>query len=205
MGMNDHKKTIEALIFASDFPLSEKKIAEILEDVTEDDVTEILIELRKEFQELDRGFLLEKVAGGYEFITRKEYAGIINRLMAGRRKNRLSRAGLETLALIAYNQPITRLDIEKVRGVDSGGPLRTLLERKLISIAGREKTPGRPLIYKTTDEFLRYLGLDSMDDLPKTEEIEDILRDDKIREKLEIEQLSLEGGDSGKEEMRQDN
>ncbi|MCP4728180.1 MAG: SMC-Scp complex subunit ScpB [bacterium] len=203
--MNDHKRAIEALIFASDFPLSEKKIAEIIGGIDEKDAAEIIAELQKEFQELDRGFLLDRSAGGYEFVTRKEYSGIINRLMAGRRKNRLSRAGLETMALIAYNQPITRVDIEKVRGVDSGGPLRTLLERKLISIAGREKAPGRPLIYKTTDDFLRYLGLDSVSDLPKTEEIEDILRDDKIRENLEIEQLSVESGDSGEEEVRPDN
>ncbi len=203
--MNDHKKTIEALIFASDFPLSEKKIAEIVGDLNENDAGGIIKEIQQEFKELDRGFLLEKVAGGYEFITRKEYSGIINRLMAGRRKNRLSRAALETLALIAYNQPITRVDIDKVRGVDSGGPLRTLLERKLISIAGREKAPGRPLIYKTTDDFLRYLGLDSIDELPKTEEIEDILQNDKISEELEIEQLSVESGDSGEEEVRQDN
>ncbi len=202
MGKTDIKRIIEALIFASDFPLSLEKIGEILGDISQNDLVELVEEIQAEYEQMERGFVLDKVAGGYEFVTKSELSGFVNKLLAGRRKNRMSRAGLETIAIIAYHQPITRGDVEKTRGVDCGGPIRTLLERKLIGIAGREKVPGRPLIYITTDEFLRYFGIVDLNDLPKMEEIEEILKNDRDKESVKIEQLSIKSGNSGQEKMQ---
>ncbi|KPK87076.1 hypothetical protein AMJ80_12650 [bacterium SM23_31] len=202
MANNDRKHIVEALLFASDFPLSVKKISEIIEDITEEDAAEIVRDLRTEYENLERGFILRHVAGGYEFVTRPEFAVWVKKLQAERRRSRLSRAGLEITAIVAYRQPVNRADIEKVRGVDSGGPLRTLLERNLIKIAGREKAPGRPLLYKTTDEFLRFFGINSLSDLPQLEEIEDIIQHDAKETGMAIEQLHVAGGNSGAEEMR---
>jgi len=199
---NGNKQVIEALIFASDFPLSVKKICQIIEDVTEEEAEELIEELRKNYTNAEHGFFLQKTAGGYEFVTRAEYRVWINRLMAGRRKNRLSRAALETAAIIAYHQPVTRAGIEKIRGVDSGGTLRTLLDRSLITITGREKAPGRPLIYKTSEEFLRYFGIDSVIDLPRLEEIEEIIHHGGEQTGVSFEQLSFESGDSLPEEVQ---
>jgi len=190
------------LIFASDFPLSLRKISQIIDDLSEAEAGEIVEELREDYTAMNHGFFLQKVAEGYEFVTRPEMSVWIQRLMAGRRKHRLSRAGLETVSIIAYNQPVTRAEIEKIRGVDCGGPLRTLLERNLIVIAGREKLPGRPLIYKTSAEFLRYFGIDSLSDLPRLEEIEEIIHYGGEQPSGTLEQLSIEGGSSSPEEMR---
>jgi len=203
MANNDSKQIIEALIFASDFPLSVKKICQIADDLSESDIEEIITELKSEYENHNRGFYLKKTAGGYEFVSRPEYSIWVSRLMAGRRKNRLSRAALETVAIIAYHQPVTGVEVERIRGVDCSGPLRTLLERSLIEIAGREKAPGRPIIYRTSDDFLRYFGVDTVKDLPRLEEIEEIIHYESEQADLTVEQLSLESGDSGKEEERQ--
>ena len=202
MPESDRKQTIEALIFASDFPLSVTKICGIIDDLAEEGAAEIIRELQTEYERYDRGFTLRETAGGYEFVTQPEHAVWVRKLLAERRRMRLSRAGLETAAIIAYRQPVTRADVEKIRGVDSGGPLRTLLERKLIKIAGREKTPGRPIIYTTSEEFLRYFGVNSLADLPQLEEIQDIIHQDRPTASISREQLSLAGGDTGSEVMR---
>jgi len=201
MANDDHKHTVEALLFASDFPLSIKKISEIIDDMTEEEAAEIVQGLQSEYENLGRGFILRHVAGGYEFVTKPDYAVWIKKLQAERRRTRLSHAGLEITAIIAYRQPVNRADIEKIRGVDSGGALRTLLERNLIKIAGRVESPGRPLIYKTTDEFLRFFGVNSLSDLPQLEEIEDIIQHGAKETGIAIEQLPIASGDSGSEEM----
>ena len=198
---NGYKQIIEALIFASDFPISVKKICQIIDDASEDEIMELINELISEYEKIERGIILKASAGGYEFVTRPEQAVWIRKLHDDRKRNKLSHAGLETVALIAYRQPITRVDIENVRGVDSGGTLRTLLERKLIIIAGREKSPGRPLIYKTSDSFLRYFGVNSLDDLPRIEEIGELVKHGEEEENIPVEQLSISGGDSSEKKM----
>ncbi|MFC1557391.1 SMC-Scp complex subunit ScpB [candidate division KSB1 bacterium] len=202
MAKNDNKQIIEALIFASDFPISIKKIGQIIEDLSDDEIVGLLEDIWSDYNKSEKGFYLQKVAGGYEFVTRPEFKIWVSRLYAGRRKNRLSRAALETVAIVAYNKKITRSNIEKIRGVDSGGTIRTLLDRRLIDIAGREKSPGRPIIYKTTDEFLHYFGIESDNDLPRLEEIEEIIQHSAEHTNGTVEQLSFESGDSSEEEVR---
>ncbi len=203
MAGNGTKQIVEALIFASDKQISVKTICQIVDDLTEQEAQEIISELEKEFKDSDRGIVLKNVAGGYEFVTAPQYAVWVQKLMSDKKRSRLSRAGLELAAIVAYRQPIIRAEIEKIRGVDCGAPLRTLLERNLIKIAGREKAPGRPLIYATTDEFLHYFGINSLEDLPKLEEIEEIMYHDAEKAGLSIEQLSFSSGNSSPEEERQ--
>ena len=118
---NGYKQIIEALIFASDFPICVKKICQIIDDASEDEIMELINELISEYEKIERGIILKASAGGYEFVTRPEQAVWVRKLHDDRKRNKLSHAGLETVALIAYRQPITRVDIENVRGVDSGG------------------------------------------------------------------------------------
>ncbi len=200
---NGTKQIVEALIFASDKPISVKTICQIVDDLTEQEVQEIISDLEKGIEDSDRGIILKNVAGGYEFVTAPQYAVWVQKLMSDKKRSRLSRAGLELAAIVAYRQPIIRAEIEKIRGVDCGAPLRTLLERNLIKIAGREKAQGRPLIYATTDEFLHYFGINSLVDLPKLEEIEEIMYHDAEKAGLSIEQLSFSSRNSSPEEERQ--
>ena len=195
--VNEHKNIIEALIFASHFPVSIAKICEVIDDIEESEAVAVIEELEREYSGDSRGIMLKHTAGGYEFVTKPEYALWVKRLAADRKRMRLSRPSLETAAIIAFRQPISRMEIEKIRGVDSGGPLRTLLERRLIRISGREKSPGRPLIYATSEEFLRFFGVNSLVDLPRLEEIEDIIRYDAGQTEVALESLSFPGGDSG--------
>jgi len=201
MADNEHKNIVEALIFAADFPIPISKICQIIDDIGESEAASIIEELEKDYSGNNRGMMLKQTAGGYEFVTKPEYALWVKRLAVDKRRMRLSRPSLETAAIIAFRQPISRVEIEKIRGVDSGGPLRTLLERRLIQIAGREKSPGRPLLYVTSNEFLHFFGVNSLSDLPQLEEIEDIIRYDAGQTEVALESLSLPGRDSGAEEM----
>ena len=202
MTASGNKHIVEALIFASDFPVTIKKICQIIDDMTEEEAEEAIHELQEDFEKLRRGSTIHQIAGGYEFVTLPEYALWARKLLAHRRRMRLCRASLETAAIVAYRQPVTRTEIEKIRGVDCGAPLRTLLARSLIKIAGREKFPGRPLIYATTEGFLRFFGVNSLIDLPQLEEIEDIIHHDAEKAGMALEQVPGTGGDSSSEEMR---
>jgi segregation and condensation protein B len=167
------KSILEALIFASDTPLSVNQIKVILEGVEKPEIESALAELSTELQE--RSFFLKKVGGGYQFATKPEYFRWIKQMFAGRDRNRLTRAALETLAIIAFKQPISRVEVAAIRGVNSDGVMQTLLERKLISITGRDEGQGRALLFSTTKEFLLYFGIDDLADLPKPKEIEELL------------------------------
>ena len=191
------KKIIEALIFSSDVPLSISKIMEITEIPDKKEAEKLVNLLINEYRDLNRSFHIVKIAGGYQFVSKEEYSKWINLLFKGRRKSRLSIAALETIAIVAYKQPVTRVDIDRIRGVESVGVIQNLLERNLITIAGRSKTPGRPLIYKTTDEFLRYLGLNSLEELPK---IEEVISKEQVKDTNETEQISIGDGNSFPEE-----
>jgi segregation and condensation protein B len=181
---SDYKNIIEAILFGSDSELSLKQIKDILESFKINLKTEAI---EKQIDELNEGYIVNgssfeiiKIAGGYQFATRKEYAPYVGKLYAESQKKKLSQSALETLSVIAYKQPVTRNEIEFVRGVNVDYIVNSLLERELISIVGRANTPGRPILYGTTKNFLRVIGLNSLEDLPKLREINDILKTERI-------------------------
>jgi segregation and condensation protein B len=169
------KAIVESLVFVSDVPLRPERIAEAL-DLERGRVMQILRELEAEYRQARRGFVLDEVAGGFQFRTRAEHADWVRRLNKSR-PFRFSRAALETLAIVAYRQPITRAEIEYLRGVDSGGVLKTLLDRHLVRILGKKEIAGRPMIYGTTREFLEMFGLRDLAALPTLKEFSDITPD----------------------------
>lgn len=164
-----------ALVFSADEPITVRKLAAILEDVPASEIKNSLENWSRKFDDESWSIALERVAGGYQLSSRTQYAPYIARLYTGRRKLRLSKAALETLAIISYKQPITRADVEHVRGVGCGGVIGNLLERSLIRITGKARVLGAPFLYGTTQEFLEYLGLNSLKDLPSLEELEELL------------------------------
>lgn len=198
MQVNGKKLTliIEALLFASDTPLSSAKIKALLELDSTKEITTAIRDLNKWYTKNDRPLTVKEIAGGWQIVTDGDYAPFIQKLYKGRSLSRLTARGLETLAIIAYKQPVTKSSIEEVRGVNCDGVVKTLLERNLITIIGREKAPGNPLLYGTTRQFLEYFGLKNLDALPKLKEIDELLKsDDKFLESLDqvaLEQLSPE-------------
>ena len=172
---SDIRKNIEALVFVSESPLKVDRIAEILE-LKKGEVKQALIALQNEYAEADRGIVLDEVAEGFQFRTRQECSDAIQQLVKSR-PFRFSRAALETLAIIAYRQPVTRAEVEYLRGVDSGGVFKTLLEKQLIRILGKKDVPGRPLIYGTSKEFLEFFGMRDLSALPTLKEFSDLASD----------------------------
>lgn len=164
------KMIIEALLYAAEKPLNEKEIHAVLPDVKTPDITAALKELCQEYESMERSFTLKEVANGYQFRSRSEYGAYIMKMLQ-KSPSRLSKAAMETLAIIAYKQPILRHEVERFRGVDVGGILRTLLEKGLVKIMGRKDLPGRPLIYGTSKKFLEVFDLKNISDLPKLKEI----------------------------------
>lgn len=184
METQELKSIVEALIFAADEPLSEARIRETLELENGFDFSVLIDTLNQEYQDSGRSFTIRKIAGGYQIVTQQSYSNWIKKLYLGRQKNRLSHAALETLALIAFKQPISRVDIGQIRGVNSDGVIGTLLERKLVTISGRSEAVGRPLLYSTTPEFLKYFGINDITDLPKPREIEELFSKEGMPEEL---------------------
>lgn len=173
------KETIEALIFVSQDPLTLERMQVLLEGVPEADIRAAVDALAEDCDAEDRGIHLLRSGGGYLFATKPAFDRDVRRLLQIERKNKLSSASLETLAAIAYHQPVTQSEVSAIRGVDSTSALKTLLEKKLIKIVGRKKAPGNPLVYRTSEQFLLYLGLNSLDDLPSEEEMSRILQEEK--------------------------
>jgi segregation and condensation protein B len=182
---------IEALLFTSDRPLNAREIHSWLADETLSNIKNALEELQSEYDTMGRSFVLKEVAQGYQFRTKSEYAQHILRMLKAS-PTRLSRAALETLAIIAYKQPILRYEIERLRGVDVGGLLRTLLEKDLIRIMGRKNLPGRPLIYGTAKKFLEVFDLTSLESLPKLKEIKEFRLEEQTAGKPEEENVPEE-------------
>jgi len=178
------KNIVEALLFASDEELSLKDIKDILDsfkiNVKITEIENSITELNNDYNNSSSAFEIIKLAGGFQFATRKKYAHFVGKLSAEIQRKKLSQSAVETLAIIAYKQPITRSEIEFIRGVNVDYIVNSLLERDLITIKGRANGPGRPILYGTTTSFLRVLGLNSLDDLPKLREINDILKNEKI-------------------------
>jgi segregation and condensation protein B len=181
------KAVLESLLFASGEPVSLMRLAAVLEPVTKEAIRKALAELKADFHREGRGVTLEEVAGGYQLRTPREHALYIRKLLAAR-PPRLSRPMMETLAIIAYRQPITRPEIEQLRGVDSGAVLETLTERRLVKIAGRKEAPGRPMMYATTSEFLQTFGLKDLDNLPDLSELREVEQKIEEAEQQRLEQ-----------------
>lgn len=183
----DKIQIVEALLFASDVPLTGKKLREIVPEAgTEKNIKKLVSQIDEKYEKQGSPYKIIELAGGYQIVTRDEFATWITKLYKARSKSKLTRKGLETLAIIAYKQPITKLEVEKIRGVNTDGVIRTLNERNLITIKGREKAPGSPLLYGTTDYFLEYFGLNNLNDLPKLKEIDELLKgDSKFLESLD--------------------
>lgn len=169
------KSILESLLFAAGEPVSLAKLAAIFEDVPRATIQKSLTAMATAYASENRGISIEEVAGGYQMRTAKEHAAWVRKLLAAK-PPRLSRPLVETAAIIAYRQPITRPEIEHLRGVDSGGVLETLLERRLIRIEGRKEAPGRPIVYGTTPEFLELFGLRDLESLPDLSEFREIER-----------------------------
>jgi len=171
--MEDIKNIIESLLLVAEEPLKIDRIKDILALAEKKEIQNALTELSSEYENRKGGFFLREVAGGYQIRTRPEYREWIKRLIQPK-PLRLSKPALETLSIIAYKQPIIRSDIEHIRGVNCGGILRMLLERKLVRILGRKAIPGRPHIYATTKQFLEVFDLKNLEDLPTPKEISEL-------------------------------
>ncbi len=171
--MENIKAVIEALIFASDTPLALEKICIILSGLEKQEIKEALEKLILEYNERQAGIYLQEVAGGFQFRTRPELSPWIKKLKSTK-PHLLSPQAMETLAIVAYKQPIVKSEIESVRGVDVGGPLKSLLDKKLIRIVGRKDVPGKPIIYGTTKKFLEVFNLKNLMDLPNLRELKEL-------------------------------
>ena len=172
---NNHHNLVEALLLSSEEPLSLEKIAEVILFIGPAEIKKIMEELNQQYTENGHSFKIREIAGGFQVYTLPEYAPWIEKLWEKTRFQRLSKAALETLAIVAYQQPIVKAEIDRIRGVQSDSALKTLLERNLIAIQGREKAPGRPLLYQTTEKFLSHFGLNDLKELPQLEELKSIL------------------------------
>lgn len=188
MDRTEAKRIIEALLFATDVPLPPTKIKSLLGEIDVKVLRELVQELKAEYDNDGHSFALVEIGGGYQIYTRPEYAKWVQELYKGKRSSKLTAAALETLAIVAYKQPIIKADIESIRGVNVDGVMATLLERNLVQVAGRDSRPGRPLLFGTTQEFLRYFGLGSLSDLPRIEDLEEYLKQREAeRERAEAE------------------
>jgi len=176
---DEKKRVLEALILAAPEPVPAARLGDILPHAGTREVRTLVEELNREYTEQDRAFEIWEVAGGYQVRTRPEYAGYLQQLHT-LRPVRLSAAALETLAVVAYRQPVTRAEVEHVRGVDAGATLRSLVERKLVRIAGHREVPGRPMLYATTRRFLEVFGLKGLEDLPTLRDLEELGGDEML-------------------------
>lgn len=174
LGREETRAALHALLFVADRPVSAERLAEALGDIDREMVVTLLSELRNEFETNKLPYTLREIAGGYQLITRPEHAPFIRRLLQIKQKNRLSKAVLETLAIIAYKQPCTRTQVEEIRGVSVSHAFDILLEKRLIKVAGVAEVPGRPKLYRTTDEFLIHFGISSLKELPSIEELREL-------------------------------
>jgi len=171
--MEDIKNIIESLLFVAETPLSEEHFKNAIPEAESDHIKQTIFALKEEYELKNGGFLIHEVAGGYQFRSRPEYKEWIRRLLQPK-PPKLSKSAMETLAIIAYRQPILRSEVEHIRGVNSGNSIRILLERKLIRVLGRREVPGRPLVYATTQKFLETFDLNNLKDLPSLKEIDEL-------------------------------
>jgi segregation and condensation protein B len=210
---NIYISVIEALIFASDDPIIPQEIVNAIKaidgsdtEISAEEIELAVDEINQRFEQNENAFTILKIANGYSFATKPNHAKYVGFLSSEKSKRRLSNAALETLAIIAYKQPLTKPELEIIRGVNSDYTLNTLLEKNLVTIQGRAETVGRPLLYCTTDDFLKYFGLRSINDLPKPREIDEIMKDeDFLEQKKKIMLGDLEEEAEAGYEISEDN
>lgn len=183
---------IEALIFSSPDPLSWEKISAIINENEEElhlderVITTMVGQLNERYEANDLAFRIEEIGGGFVFVTQPRFHPWLSIYQYENAYRRLSQPAIETLAIVAYRQPVTKPEVDQIRGVDSGYVLRQLLEKMLVKVSGRADSPGKPLLYKTTDYFLKHFGLNAIDELPKPREIDEILKDDDMAEHRQL-------------------
>ena len=212
--IHELKSAVEALLFSSDKPLSVTYLAKVLDGAERKVVHGLLDELRSEYDDQSRGFRLVEIAEGWQILSRPQHAGFIRRMNRTKGLQRITRAALETLAIIAYKQPLTKGEIEQIRGVNSDAVVNSLLERKLIRTVGRKDVVGRPLLYGTTAEFLEAFGLKDLSEMPALTELNELLKaeedsdlfevgdDGRLREK-DIKDFLKDAGESGAGELEE--
>lgn len=189
MNLSEEIQIVEALLFASPEPLTQTRINLIFEN-DPPKLDEAVKELNRHYEKANRSFKIQGIAGGFQLTTLPEFDIWIKRMLDKSGKLALSTAALETLAIIAYKQPISRFNVESIRGVDCSGVIKTLLSKGLVRIKGRDEGPGRPLLYATTDKFLENFGVNRISDLPKLKEIAD-LNDGDSAEKMKLMELQI--------------
>ncbi len=174
VALENRKSIVEALLFVSPAPLSLKQIRDVIEGIKDSEITALVDELAAEYDQRQSGLQVVRVAEGFQMLTRLECSPWLRKLESVKVSNKLSQAALETLAIIAYKQPVIKAEVDAIRGVSSDGTIKTLLDRKLVKILGRKEMPGRPLLYGTTPEFLQYFGLNTISELPTLRDIEEM-------------------------------
>lgn len=204
---------IEALVFSSESPLPLTKILEIIPGLAPKQINSIIEYLNEQYRQGGRSYEIREIAGGYQMFTMPEFAAFVDKLFQEKQQSRLTQKALETLAIVAYKQPVTRHEIEEIRGVNVDGVMKTLMSRSLVTISGRAQAPGSPFLYKTTRKFLDYFGLKSLDDLPKLKEIDELIDvDDEDRpyhetilREIDISELGLKENGNGEANNREEN
>ncbi|RKY30765.1 MAG: SMC-Scp complex subunit ScpB [Candidatus Omnitrophota bacterium] len=207
MSENNIKAVIEALLFASEKPLTLEQIRGILDNLSNEEIRVNLDQLKQDYEELNRGIRLIEVAGGFRLVTAPVFVSFLKKLYKQRQVEKLSRPALETLAIIAYKQPVTRFQIETIRRVNVDGIMKTLMDRGLLRVTGRKKAPGRPKVYGTSRQFLEYFGLKSLEELPKVEDfLKEQLKNENNKEGLQLQPQAINeevGGNEGNTEAAQ--
>lgn len=191
--MGELQAILEVLLFVSSEPLSLARLVAVMENVPKIEVETALRNLGQTLEQEGRGVRLAAVAGGYRLVTKQDYAPWIKRLDKAKTAPKLSRSALESLAIIAYKQPLVRAEIEEIRGVETSGVLRTLLERKLVKIVGRKEVPGRPIMYGTTKFFLEHFGLSDLSQLPPLREFKELGEAEQSLRPMEVEDVRPDG------------
>ena len=198
--MSTFEQNIEALIFAADQPVSSREIAVCLssvfnKQVITEEVEEKILELQEKYSQGNSAFEIIQIAGGYRFMTKNEFHPAIGVFLNQKARKKLSAAAMETLAIVAYRQPVTKMEVESIRGVNSDYTIQKLLEKELISISGRAEGPGRPLLYGTSQALLDFFGINSTEDLPKPKEL-DTGHDNEIGQPAEADETTTHESDS---------
>jgi segregation and condensation protein B len=195
MEREELKSIVENVLLAADQPINADELCKIFLDGTDkSQLQSILGELKEEYS--SRNLQVTEVADGYQLCTRHEYNDYIRKFLKLDRSTRLSQPSLDTLSIIAYKQPLTRQEVDEIRGVDSSGVIKTLLEKKVIGPAGRKKVPGRPIMYRTTQKFLEYFGLKDLSDLPTLEDLREVLEGDEVPLQTQIEFSASEASEA---------
>jgi segregation and condensation protein B len=176
--MEHLRQHIEALIFVSEQAISKREIKAVLEEkfeqnIEKEDIDELLEALKTKYEHEDFAFTIVEISGGFQFLTKNDYHDTVGTLLKQKTKKRLSKSALESLAIVAYRQPITKVEVEQIRGVNSDYSIQKLLEKELVTIVGRSEKPGRPLLYATSPKFMDYFGIQSLKDLPKVKDFKE--------------------------------